>query len=112
MTLPPARVCRAPWSRRTARSPYSAPIGCCEIDLDETGLAGAERSCGEHREASDGIVGAEMEMHWQPIAQRRLGISRNAHTKIDPADRRVPLRRYDPVAAAGLGAIGKRRRPH
>ncbi len=47
-------------------------------------------------------------MHRQPIAQRRLGVAADAQQNIEPRRRHMPLGGQEPVAAARLGAVGKR----
>src|SRR6516164_10906109 len=79
-----------------------------EVDLHKAALAGADRPRVEHCRAANEIGRAEMEMHRQPVAQRRLGTARDTDRQIEPRGRRMPLRREDPVAAARLAALRKR----
>src|SRR5207245_11169071 len=62
-----------------------------EIDLDKTGLTGCYRSSSKQCNAADRIARAEVKVHRQPVAQRRLGISRHVHQEIETARRRVAL---------------------
>ena len=77
-----------------------------EVDLDKAALAGGDRPAAQHRGAADDILGAEMQMHRQSVAQRRFGIARGAQKEVEPAHRQMPLGRQKPVAAAGLAAAG------
>ena len=88
------------------RSPHKRADRTIEIDLHEAGLAGRDGAGAEHREPADPVLGAEMEMHRQPVAQRRRRGARHGDGEIDAADRLVQRRVDDPVAAAGLGAFG------
>src|SRR5215831_5535004 len=78
-----------------------------EVDLHKTRAAWHYLAGPEDRDTTDGIRRAEMQMDRQAIAQRRLAISRNAQREIEPGRRRMPFRGDDPIAATGLGALGK-----
>ena len=76
-----------------------------EIDLHKTGVAGCDRSAAQYRDAPDDILGADMEMHRQPVAQLDFGVARGAQRKIDTAHRQMPLGGDEPIAAIGLAAV-------
>ena len=90
-----------------ARSPHSARDRVLEIDLRETGLARRDAAASKHREAADHILGAEMEMHRQPVAQRARRRARHGDAEIETPDRLVQRRIDDPVAAPRLPALRK-----
>ena len=92
----------------TARSPHSARDRVFEIDLHEPALARRDRARAQHREPADDILGAEMQMHRQPVAQRRRRGARHGDAEIDARSTGLCNGRVDhPVAAPGLAAFRK-----
>ena len=90
-----------------ARSPHSARDRMFEIDLHKPALARRNGAGAEHREPADHVLGAEMKMHRQPVAQRGRRGARHGDAEIDPADRLMQGRIDHPVAAPGFAAFRK-----
>ncbi len=96
------RVWRAAWSRRMpARSPHSAPTGRSRSSWTSPPSPGAIVRWPEHMDAGDDVLGAEMQMHRQSVAQRLARRPPTSSTR----------RRGGWSANGGLGRSPSRRAP-
>ena len=76
-----------------------------QIELHKPAVARHDRAGAEHRGTADDVLGAEMHVHRQAVAQRRGRRARYGEPAIDAAGRRMQRCGDHPVAAPRLAAF-------